>query len=31
MSEKVLIINDSNRLTLCSNYDTIYVHYEKKE
>ena len=31
MSVEVLITNDSNRLTLCSNYDTIVVHYEKKD
>ena len=30
MSVEVLITNDSNRLTLCQNYDTIRVHYEKK-
>ena len=31
MSVEVLTINDSNRLTLCQNYDTIRVHYEKKK
>ena len=30
MSKKVLYTNDYNRLTLCQDYDTIRVHYEKK-
>ena len=30
MSKKVLYTNDYNCLTLCQNYDTIRVHYEKK-
>ena len=31
MIKKVLYTNDYNRLTLCQDYDTIRVHYEKKK